>query len=92
MMNRDELRDELRAVTYEVVETLLLKRDDYGTKNIEITGRYGLAVRIQDKASRLLNLEAGRKPSFESKQDTYRDLIGYSLIGLVPGGWGLEDE
>jgi len=90
VMNRDELRDELRQVAYEVIETLLAKRDDYGTQNIAITGEYGLAVRIQDKASRLLNLvNGGQVPSFESVEDTYRDLIGYAMIGLVPVGWGL---
>lgn len=90
-MKKDELRDELRQVAYEVIETLLAKRDDYGTQNIAITGRYGLAVRLQDKVSRLLNLDrAGVKPNFESIEDTYRDIIGYAMIGLVPGGWGLE--
>lgn len=89
---RETLREELRTVAYEVIETLLEKREDYGTDNIAITGRYGLAVRIQDKASRLLNLSTGRVPRFESQTDTYRDLIGYAMIGLVGHlGWGLDD-
>jgi hypothetical protein len=90
VMSRDELRDELRGLAYEVVETLLAKREDYGTQNIAITGGYGLAVRLQDKVSRLLNLEGGETPNFESLDDTYRDIIGYAMIGLVPQGWGLS--
>lgn len=90
MMNRDELRERLREVCYEVVETLLEKREDYGTQNIAITGRYGVAVRLQDKVSRALNLEAGHRANFESTRDTYLDIMGYALIGLVGEGWGLE--
>lgn len=89
----DALREALLLECDKIVDTLLAKRHDYGTLNIKITGRYGLAVRMQDKVSRLLNLTrpgADAPAVAESVQDTYRDLIGYSLIGLVPGGWDLD--
>lgn len=87
------LRDVLMGQARGIIDTLLSKREDYGTLNIKITGRYGLAVRMQDKVSRLLNLSrpgAGVPHVAETLEDTYRDLAGYALIGLVPGGWNLD--
>lgn len=89
---QEVLRRKLLNVAEGVIDTLLGKREDYGTENIAITGELGLAVRLQDKVSRLRTLADGRHPNFESKRDTYADIVGYALIGLVPEGWGLSRE
>jgi hypothetical protein len=74
------LLDECTAV----VDLLLSKRRDYGVANIAATGRQGLAVRILDKAARLVNLAQTTKDEIhhEGIDDTYTDLVGYGLIGL----------
>jgi hypothetical protein len=85
------LMQELDEICHRVVQTLMSKREDYGTANIAITGRAGLSVRVMDKAARLLNLSKdGMTPNHEGLRDTYEDLIGYALIGLLGEAWGLE--
>lgn len=88
-----DLRDTLMDTAAEIVGVLLDKRADYGTKNIAMTGRAGLAVRLLDKAARLWNLAfQEERVKSETVQDTYRDIIGYALIGLHPEWWSLEEE
>lgn len=86
-----KVRSCLEATADEVVDLLMAKRADYGTANIAITGLYGVAVRLQDKVARLLNLLAsGQEPNHESVEDTFRDIVGYGLIGLRSELWGIE--
>lgn len=71
-----------------VVTTLVLKRRDYGSANINTTGLYGVAVRLSDKVARLLNLTSqaplsGPTPAVaETIADTLGDTVGYGLIGM----------
>lgn len=91
ILSDSELHARLMATCEGVVDTLLAKRQDYGTKNIAMTGRLGLAVRMLDKAARLWNLAGGKTPAVdESMADTYTDTIGYALIGLHGEDWGLD--
>lgn len=66
------------------------KQLDYGPHSISNTGNIGVAVRLNDKVTRLLNLikkfdGAGDKDSanFESVKDTYTDIMNYAVIGLL---------
>ena len=80
-----DLENELRLLADEVISLVMRKRGDYGTANINQTGRYGVAVRLLDKVSRLLNLtdkSHKKAPSHETVSDTWTDIIGYGLIGL----------
>lgn len=82
-----KLQDEVRDI-------ILRKSRDYGTNNIEITGMPGIATRVMDKASRLLNLTKNeREANFESISDTLLDLQGYGIIGqlLLDGTFSEED-
>lgn len=58
------------------------KNRAYGSRNLSLTGEYGLAVRMMDKVSRLENLLYPGKnltPSEdESVRDTALDLINYA--------------
>jgi hypothetical protein len=68
----------------EDLELLMRKRADYGTQNINITGLYGVAVRLQDKVSRLLNLTKNDKTAnFESLEDTLKDIRNYGRIADI---------
>lgn len=67
-----------------IVTTVIGKQRDYGTGNIARYGLTGLAVRINDKVERLLNLlGSDREPSNESVADTWLDVVGYAIVGLL---------
>jgi hypothetical protein len=63
------------------------KHNDYGPKNIsDAPGGplTGLAVRLHDKVARLSNLVTNnKKPSNESLEDTFVDILNYAVIGLL---------
>ena len=75
---------ELDKILKQIREILIKKNKDYGDTNILELGEKGIAYRISDKKIRLLNLlETNKKPENESIEDTYLDLAGYSIIGLM---------
>lgn len=76
-------------------KTLIAKQTDYGPSNISKFGEFGVLVRASDKVERLTNLRANnKKPMNESVVDTWLDVAGYGVIGLMilHGVWGLPME
>ena len=71
----------------EVVHTVIKKQNDYGPNNIRRSpfgAITGLTVRLYDKIARLANLSSRKaKPENESLRDTFVDIAGYGLIGLM---------
>jgi hypothetical protein len=67
----------------EVVDLIVRKQACYGHLNIASFGSAGLVVRMSDKRARLENLLGREAPAFESIIDTWADLVGYALIGLM---------
>lgn len=69
----------------EDIRTLLIrKRNDYGDSFEVIWGKVGMIsviVRLMDKIERLRNLN-GKTTKNESIEDTFRDIIGYSVLSL----------
>ncbi len=64
--------------------TLCDKQRDYGPNNISRFGQSGLLLRLHDKVARLENLVYnGKDAKNESLHDTYLDIVGYSVIGLM---------
>lgn len=73
----DEILAELRA-------TLISKQADYGHGNILAFGEYGVLVRAYDKVARLKNLlENKKEPRNEAVEDSWLDLAGYGIIGIM---------
>jgi len=65
-------------------DLLVSKQHDYGHQNILMFGHVGIAIRMCDKIARLFTLvEDGAKPANESLLDTWRDLVGYSVIAMM---------
>ena len=63
---------------------MLKKQADYGYENILSFGELGVLVRANDKIARLKNLLTKKKdPENESVEDSWRDLLNYSLIALM---------
>ena len=80
----DEERDGWDGAAKELVVLLRSKQADYGPENIMSTGHQGLAVRLTDKVARLRNLTLNNKePKNESLRDTYMDIAGYGIIGMM---------
>jgi hypothetical protein len=67
-----------------LVDLWCSKQNDYGHGNILKFGSHGIVVRMSDKIERLKNLEAkGASPANESVMDSWRDLLGYAVIGIM---------
>jgi hypothetical protein len=91
-----------REIAGQMYRTCLDKNNDYSNANIAGPGEIGLATRLWDKCTRLMNLIGFRievtrsefikpkTPKNESVEDTYMDLSVYGIIGLLfrRGQWG----
>jgi hypothetical protein len=89
------------GVFEEGLELMVEKNDDYTSNrgdNIQMTGTYGVAIRLLDKVSRLLNLTHPSRDSesinYESIRDTFIDVMNYGNIGvqLVDNTWSLRSD
>lgn len=70
------------------------KQRDYGPKNIEGFGTFGVVVRMNDKFERVKNLFMNRRRRAvnESIRDSFRDISNYAIIALMveTGKWPNE--
>lgn len=79
-----------RNIIEQAVDILHRKSQDYGTQNITLEGQSGVATRMIDKVMRIKNLlGSGDNANFESIEDTFIDLLNYSVIGVLlsKGKW-----
>ena len=95
-----EQREEFRLVLDQLWVMHEQKSADYGPANINAVGETGIAVRIWDKAARLMHLlgwdlatgklTVGKTPRNESLEDTLLDLASYCIIMVIyrRGLWG----
>ena len=73
-----------RESALQIAEIVISKQHDYGHDNILAFREQGLVVRLWDKISRLKNLIwKNAEPKNESIQDTFIDIGGYAIIGLM---------
>jgi hypothetical protein len=92
-----------REIVGKMYRVHLDKNADYSPANIAGPGELGLATRIWDKCTRLMNLlgfkidvtrsehvDVAKTPKNEPLEDTYMDLAVYGIIGLLfrQGKWG----
>lgn len=71
-------------VTVQDVHKLLCsKQADYGHENILAFGDVGICVRMSDKIARIKNLNGKKNAMNESLLDSWLDLLGYAVIGLM---------
>ncbi len=67
-----------------LVSLLASKQHDYGHSNIERYGEQGVKIRVSDKVCRLRNLlDKDADAANESIEDTWLDIIGYSVIAIM---------
>ena len=74
-----------RITALQVAEIVIAKQHDYGHDNIMAFREQGLVVRLWDKVARLKNLLWIKKetPKNEPIVDTFTDIAGYAIIGLM---------
>ncbi len=78
-----------RATESAFLDLLISKQYDYGPENILKFGHRGIIIRMHDKIARLEHLQShGRNARNESVLDTFLDVIGYSVVGIMlERGW-----
>ncbi|OJW77317.1 MAG: hypothetical protein BGO69_18205 [Bacteroidetes bacterium 46-16] len=79
--------EKVREITANIIDVLLKKNADYGSASFDL-GLNGNMVHLWDKVRRFRTLVEKNQcsdaaPNFESIEDTLRDIIGYSIIGLI---------
>lgn len=86
---RRELEDVGLWSEDEMLALLCERQRKYGPENIKSTGLMGVAVRLIDKRSRLVQLRGNRREfGDESYKDTLMDVIGYFVVGMMAEyGW-----
>jgi hypothetical protein len=99
-MKYEEQFSEFQTVLHNMMAIHVNKAEDYGSYAVESMGLLGVAVRIWDKAVRILTLlgyDFTRKvfnqpqaPKNESLEDSFIDLACYCIIAVVylRGKWG----
>lgn len=87
-MSQTELTEEkIKKIFDEMVAILLKKNQDYGSASFDL-GLNGNMVHLWDKIKRYRTLVENKNsnkmpPNFESIEDTLKDIIGYSVLGLI---------
>jgi hypothetical protein len=79
---------EIVKVALECIKLFDEKQLDYGSSNISASGEIGIAVRIQDKASRmrhilLKGMRGDDGVNNEPLVDSYQDTANYGMIGML---------
>ena len=67
----------------QLIGFLAEKQRAYGHDNILRFGVTGLLVRCHDKVARMENLTGQYNPEWEPLDDTFKDLMGYAIIGIM---------
>ena len=89
-----EMGVEMVRAAMECVQLFDTKQQDYGSDNISSNGELGIAVRLQDKVSRMRHILLKElaaqersaqvfKTNHEALEDSFKDAANYALIGLL---------
>ena len=89
-----DFANDVRITFDELMSLMLLKHQDYGSKNISDSpggAINGLRVRMHDKLARINNphgtnlaaIMADVQPNFEPLEDSFKDMANYAIIGLL---------
>ena len=79
---------EIVKVALECIKLFDEKQLDYGSSNIAASGEIGIAVRLQDKVSRmrhilLKGMRGNGEVNNEPLVDSYQDAANYGMIGML---------
>lgn len=91
---KEMTRESIQGIFDGMTDLLLKKNHDYKGASFDL-GFTGNFVHLWDKVMRLKRTfdNPNDKPNFEGIEDTYRDIIGYCVIGLhIIGVAKVEDK
>lgn len=78
------LDEAFEQVCKEISDLFVKKHHDYGKENILEIEELGIALRIQEKVSRIKNLMLKQeRPTNESLEDSWNDIAVYAVIALL---------
>lgn len=85
--DKQPIDSQFKDYTDKLAETLSAKNKDYGNSFDKTLDKYGLialAIRLDDKLSRLTSLTKGETQHVkdESLKDTLQDIAGYAILGV----------
>ena len=85
---KTDMGREIVKVALECIKLFDDKQQDYGSSNIAASGEIGVAVRLQDKVSRMRHilLKGMRGESGVNNEplvDSYQDTANYGMIGML---------
>lgn len=80
---------EMERIADEVKSILIEKNKTYGDKNVIKMGKLGVLYRIEEKIERIRNMIEKDIDDKESKEDSWKDIAGFGVIGamLERGKW-----
>ena len=75
---------EMRKILKEIETILINKNKTYGDNNIIKMGKLGVLTRIEEKIERIKHiLNNNVQNSSESLEDSWHDIAGFGIIGLM---------
>ena len=85
-VSKEEFAHSVRKIFTEMGDILIKKNQMYGNSSMDL-GLIGIYIHQHDKVMRLRSIleraSSGEKMHFEGIEDTLRDMIGYSVLGLT---------
>jgi hypothetical protein len=74
---------EMENIADEVKEILKKKNRAYGDENVKIMGKLGVLTRIEEKIARLKHMIKNNIEDKESREDSFKDIAGFGIIGVM---------
>lgn len=81
--------EEMEKIADELKMLLKKKNQMYGDNNVIKMGKLGVLTRIEEKVERLRNMIEKNLDDDESREDSWKDIAGFGIIGamLERGKW-----
>lgn len=74
---------EMEKICDEMKDLLKKKNRTYGDKNIKKIGKEGVLIRLEEKIERVKNMIENKISDEETVEDTWKDIAGYAIIGIM---------
>jgi len=74
---------EMEKICDEIKKLLKEKNKTYGDGNIKKMGKLGILTRIEEKIERLRHMIENKIEDKESKEDSWKDVAGFGIIGVM---------
>ena len=74
---------EMEKIADDMKELLKKKNRTYGDQNVIKMGKLGVLSRVEEKIARLRNMIENNVEDTESKEDSWKDIAGFGIIGVM---------